>query len=144
MHIHRKPTIMTPLETQQQAISPSAPITDISAMEREVSPVIVAATPDKVEPVSVDVVPVSADNVINRSRRTHFIFVSVFACYASVMLLAFYGSGKLAELASDSLSSFMLIMGVTYVTAHSVDRSDILGKIGEGFGRKYVSSQDKQ
>lgn len=75
----------------------------------------------------------------NRTRRTWFIFVSVAIAYLSVMGLAFFGSGKIAELVADGLVSYIMVIAVSYVAAHTIDRSEIFEKMGQAFGRRYNS-----
>lgn len=61
----------------------------------------------------------------NRLRRTLFVFISCFMAYVAAMYLTLYGSGKIAEMVADGMTSYMLIVAVTYISAHSLDRSGL-------------------
>lgn len=73
----------------------------------------------------------------NRWRRTVFIFVSCGIAYVSIMVLAFLGNGKIAEMVADGLISFLMVVAVSYVAAHSIDRTEIFTKMSERYGRRY-------
>jgi len=107
------------------------PVTDISVMEAE-------GASDKPE-VSTEEHDCETPN---RWRRTMFIFVSCGLAYVSVMVLAFLGTGKIAEMVADGLISFLMVVAVSYVAAHSIDRSEIFTKMSERFGRRYNAKDE--
>lgn len=75
----------------------------------------------------------------SRVRRAVFVFGSALASYSGAMALSFLGTGKIAELVADGLITYMIAIGVTYIAGHSIDRSELLSKLGESFTRRYTS-----
>lgn len=66
----------------------------------------------------------------NRLARRLFVYVSMAVAWAtSVVLTAYGGESKLAHLVADSMCTYNITMGVTYIVGHSVDRSQILDKL---------------
>lgn len=106
------------------------PITDINAMDSS------AGAPQDAGQEK-DIVEDGATDAPSRWRRTVFIYVTVAVAYVSIMVLAFKGSGKIAELAADGFVSYIMVTAVAYVAAYSIDRSEIFTKMGERFGRRY-------
>ena len=76
------------------------------------------------------------DGAPSRARRTAFVFVSTFVAFLGAMSLSFVGVSKIAELVADGLITYMIAMGVTYIAGHSIDRSEVLTRIGESFSRR--------
>jgi hypothetical protein len=80
-------------------------------------------TPTGVDPCEV--------NKPSRKRRTYYVFVTTFVAYVTCVLFGVYGSGKIAEMVADGLISLMMMTSLTYITAYSIDSSEVLRKIGD-------------
>lgn len=66
----------------------------------------------------------------NRAIRRLFVFISMFLAWVTgLVLVKFGGEGKIAILVADSMMTYVITMGITYIVGHSVDRSEILGKV---------------
>jgi len=76
-------------------------------------------------------------NEPNRARRTWYIYILSVVLYFTILLLAYTGTTKIAELVVDGMLSLLMVVVVTYVTAYSVDSSEILKRLGH---RKGISS----
>lgn len=66
----------------------------------------------------------------NRLIRRLFVYISMFVAWATgVVLVKFGGESKIAVLVADSMMTYVITMGITYIVGHSVDRSEILSKV---------------
>lgn len=58
----------------------------------------------------------------------------MFLAWATALVLTkFGGEGKIAVIVADSMMTYLLTMGITYIVGHSMDRSEVLSKM---FGRR--------
>lgn len=66
----------------------------------------------------------------DRHRRAVFVFGSWFLSWGVAAYLSIRGvEGKVAELVIDGCTSYMIIIAVTYLTSHSVDRANLFGRV---------------
>ena len=66
----------------------------------------------------------------DRHRRALFVFGTWLLSYAIAAYLSLSGvQGKVAELVIDGCTSYMIIIAVTYLTSHSVDRANLFGRV---------------
>ena len=77
--------------------------------------------------------PESNPNTPNRARRSYFVIASSVVAYISSMFLAMKGVGDIAAKVADSMMTFLTVVVPTYILGHSIDRSEVLTRIGERF-----------
>ncbi len=102
------------------------PITDINAMEE--------AAPTAEESAAA---PAHDCDVPNRWRRTMFIYITVGVAYGSIMAIVFLAQdNKLTQMTVDGFISYIMVTAVAYVAAHTIDRSEVLSKLGRRYNMK--------
>jgi hypothetical protein len=72
---------------------------------------------------------------VNRTRR--FVYIATVTATSVILatVIAYtHPEGRVAEAVVDGLLTLAQIVAIAYVTASAVDRSNILGKIGESIG----------
>jgi hypothetical protein len=80
-----------------------------------------------------DETPVADPQAPVRARRSYFVIASSGIAYLSSMYLAIKGSGDIATKVADAMMTYLTVVVPTYILSHSVDRSEMLTKIGESF-----------
>lgn len=74
--------------------------------------------------------PSNITHAPNRARRGLFVAGSWLLSFGLVAYLsANVPESKMAELAIDGCTTYMIALGITYICGHSVDRADFLNKI---------------
>lgn len=72
----------------------------------------------------------------NRTYRRRFVYVSMLFAWATALFLSKYGAGDIAKTVADSMNTYVIIMGPAYLLGHTVDRSEMLTRMGESFNKK--------
>ena len=68
--------------------------------------------------------------VPNRTRRAIFVFGTWMLCWAIAAYLSIMKTeGKIAELVVDGCTSYMIVIAITYITSHSIDRSHVITRV---------------
>ena len=84
--------------------------------------------------------PVADDGINNpkpsRLIRRLFVYISMSVAWGTSVYLSYHpGAPELTRLIVESCNTYNLTIGVSYVLGHTVDRSEILAKLGESFKR---------
>lgn len=96
---------------------------------------------DEAEKPITDVAAAPADEGINapnpsRLIRRLFVYISMAVAWGTSVYLSYHpGAPELSKLVVDACNTYNITMGISYVLGHTVDRSEILAKIGESFKR---------
>lgn len=83
---------------------------------------------------AVDTSAVVPDRTPVRWRRTVFVYVTVTASFVVATYLALKGTGDIGGKVAESLLSYATVTSTAYIFGHSIDRSEILTKIGASYG----------
>ena len=76
----------------------------------------------------------SLRNGVSRTRRSVYVFGFSISFTLIIVMVNFLGySGGVAEKTVDGMVGLIQMIAVSYLFTSSVDRSDILAKIGNGF-----------
>lgn len=82
---------------------------------------------------------VDGETYVSRLRRAVFAYTTTFACIGCTAAALFLKlEGSLAERIVAALMSYAELMAMLYLGAGVLDRSKVLDRLGESFGRKTV------
>lgn len=96
---------------------------------------------DEVDKPITDVNAAPADDGINNPKpsrliRRLFVYVTMAIAWGTSVYLSYRpGTPELSKLIVDACNTYNITMGLSYVLGHTVDRSEILAKVGESFKR---------
>lgn len=78
------------------------------------------------------------DESPNRTTRRLFVYSTMLIALVVAVSLSVFGKTDNQNIKAvvDSMNTYLLTMGPVYLIGHSIDRSEVLTKLGESFERK--------
>ncbi|MBS3648877.1 hypothetical protein KEU06_09685 [Pseudaminobacter sp. 19-2017] len=72
-------------------------------------------------------------DIVNRTRRALFVFITVAFCLTVVTVMGFNPelTGKVSEVVADGLLSLAMFLSISYVAGSTIDYSGVLARFAQ-------------